>query len=346
MTVTRSIAIAEVLRGCTPGRIQTVGFMQVIPLTSDLHFDNFASPNQAYVSTTHYGTLEFDNQEDEDIIIPSHAAYLVKQAAQNHAMMHAGIAKSKTKTKFDTAACIQDSQSNLISKGQHNLIVLPFTLRETAHKQRATLGYEKLWPAIKKLNKLAGAGNTGGHLEYFLNHYTEELDQFVAEFEPIENQIGAIILVSGKVVGIERTPNPNFWLSMWKPLIRECYGSLAILESKTFDGSPPVPPTRVTLPNRIDTLDALEEALNKVDEEEYSRVKDVVNLICENVLALTETKISGNKRVETLGDENDPICQFLGQVIRQDESIVYGSLIATEVWLKNEDWFSAKPFAM
>ncbi len=196
------------------------------------------------------------------------------------------------------------------------------------------------------MNKIAGSKDTGGHLEFFLDHYTDELDQFVAEFEPIKNQIGAIILVSGKIVGIERAPNPNFWLSMWTPLIRECYGSLAILESKTFNGSPPIPPTRVTLPNRIDTLDELESELEKADEEEYSRVKDVVNLICENVLPLTESRISGNKTIETLGDENDPLCKFLGQVIRQDESIVYGSLIATEVWRKNEDWFSAKPFKM
>ncbi len=346
MTVTRSISIADVLRGCEPARIQTVGFMQVIPLKSDLHFDNFASPSNAYVSTSHYGTLEFENKEDDDLIIPVHAAYLVKHAAQNHAMTHAGIVKSKGRNRFNTAACIQDSQCGTIDSGQHKLIVLPFPLRESAHKKRNKTNYEKLWPEIKQLNRMAGVSNQGGHLEFFLDHYNEQLEQFVAEFEPIDDQIGAIILISGKVVGIERTPNPEFWLDIWSALIRECYGSLAIIEAQTFDGTPPVPPTRVNLPDHLETLDDLDEALQKADDEEYSRVKDVVNSICENRLPLEIEKTSGNKRVETLGDEKDTTCRFLGQIIREDESVVYGSLIATEVWRKNDDWFSAKPFAM
>ena len=67
-----------------------------------------------------------------------------------------------------------------------------------------------------------------GHLEFFLKQFRKELDEFVAEFECVPRQIGAIILVDDQVVGIERAPSHAYWQSVWPCLIRECYGSLAI----------------------------------------------------------------------------------------------------------------------
>jgi len=40
----KAIRVADVLHGCTPGRIQSVGYMQVIPLVSELSDDRFVSP--------------------------------------------------------------------------------------------------------------------------------------------------------------------------------------------------------------------------------------------------------------------------------------------------------------
>ena len=47
--------VSDVLHGCTPGRIQSVGYMQVIPLVSELSEDRFVSPidGEAEVSTEH-----------------------------------------------------------------------------------------------------------------------------------------------------------------------------------------------------------------------------------------------------------------------------------------------------
>ena len=81
------MTLAEVLRGASPGRIQSVGYMQVIPLVSDLSDNRFVSPVEAEadVFTTSYGTLGFRNPSDCLLIVPCHAGYVVKQAAQDHA---------------------------------------------------------------------------------------------------------------------------------------------------------------------------------------------------------------------------------------------------------------------
>jgi hypothetical protein len=59
----KTIRVADVLHGSAPGRIQSVGYMQVIPLVSELSDDRFVSPveGEAEVFTTSYGTLGFKN---------------------------------------------------------------------------------------------------------------------------------------------------------------------------------------------------------------------------------------------------------------------------------------------
>jgi len=91
------LTIREVLRGCEIGRIQTVGTMQVIPLTleKDLQDDRFATPDIVKVGTSHYGSMNFTNPTDKPLLLPSQVAYVVKQAAQDHAMATAGIVPAK-----------------------------------------------------------------------------------------------------------------------------------------------------------------------------------------------------------------------------------------------------------
>lgn len=339
-----TMTISEILRGCMPEKIQSVGFMQVIPLTSELHFDQVANPSKAYVGTSNYGSLSFTNDESDPLIVPAHAAYLVKQAAQNHAMTHAGIVKKRKSQQFDTAACIQQSQGGTISKGQHEMVILPAPLREKAFTHRGTNDYAKLWPAISDFNKRAGTKRQrGGHLEDFFDSFVEQLDQFVAEFEPVENQVGAIVLIGGKIAGIERTPNPEYFLDIWKPLIRECYGSMAVLEAKEHNGNPPVPKTRVSL-REVDSLDDLEHALSQAEEQEYDKVKSVVNGLLSIDLNNKQEGKDGNFTLSTVGGEEGS--RFIGQTVKHDEQVVYASLIAREAFHRNEEWFTANPFKM
>ncbi len=187
-TASSKIDVREVLRGCEAGRLQSVGYMQVIPLVSDLYDDRFVSPVQcdADVYTTSYGTLGFRNSSDSVMIVPCHAGYVVKQHAQDHAMAHAGVVAAAGDRRYDTAVCIQASQGGFIEKGSYRMLILPHALREHALQLRKTKNYQKLWDDISVFNRSLGVQGQG-HLEYFLKAFKKELDEFVAEFECVPN---------------------------------------------------------------------------------------------------------------------------------------------------------------
>lgn len=338
------VAIKNLLHGCEPGRIQTVGWMQVIPLTSELVDDRFVSPAQAKVSTTGYGRLNVRNTEDKPTIVPTGATYIVEQAAQNHALPHAGIVKAKTLKEFNTAMCVQRSQGGYIKEGAHELMLLPVPLREQAHIGRRRTEYNRLWPAIAEFNRSVGVSDLGGgHLELFFAQFKDQLESFVAQFEPVPKQVGAIILVGGKVAGIERMPNHAFFDSMWRPLIRECYGSLALQAAKKH-GTPPVPKTRVPLSEagpRARTLTELRKNLEKAEAEEYNRVASIVDNLMDMDIPASSDEKDGSFTIEGLSGQ-----QFVGQAIREGEKAVYASLVATAYWQENQTWLMAKPFKM
>ena len=51
-----TIKVRDLLRGCTAGRLQSVGNMQVVPLCSELEDDRFVPATEAMVSTASPGT--------------------------------------------------------------------------------------------------------------------------------------------------------------------------------------------------------------------------------------------------------------------------------------------------
>lgn len=336
--MSEKITIQEILRGTTIGRMQSVGVMSVIPLISEMHDDRFEAPSMLDISTTNYGTLKFNNPADKDIIVPCHAGYVVKQAAQDHAMSKTGYVKAGSTKTYNTAMCIQESQGGYISDAQHEMLVLPFSLREKALKVKDQQSYGKLWEAISEFNSELGVRSSGGHLEYFLNGFKKELDEFVAQFEIVENQIGAIVLINGYVVGIERTPSAKYFFDIWKSLIRECYGSLAIKTTKD-EGVVDIDKIKSPLRTNVSSLSDIEQALKdaRKDDEEMARAK---------VRRLLQDDFSRSKEetVNSLDIEHVEHDQFTGQLIREDLKVIYASLVSKEKFMKNSEWLESEPF--
>lgn len=337
-----TMSVADVIHGTNPGRIQSVGYMQVIPLVSELSDDRFVSPieGEAEVFTTSYGTLGFRNPGETVLIVPCHAGYVVKQAAQDHAMAHAGVVKSAGERSFNTAMCIQASQGGFIQRGAYRMLILPYALRERALEMRKAKSYNKLWDDISVFNKEMGV-QAAGHLEFFLQRFQKELSEFVAEFESVPRQIGAIILVDDQVVGIERAPSHAYWQSVWPCLIRECYGSLAIrvTQLKGEDAEPPA--SRTPLLAGIGSLDELESVIAEIASEEDERTKSTVRELLGETLKFKTDESTAGLSIETVRSK-----RFTGQVIRDGERIVYASLPVAKEWLADNKWQTAKPFAI
>jgi len=185
----------------------------------------------AGVVNRRYGEMNWENTDpDLDGIVPTNSMVLSDQTAQDHAMVEPGVIEKKSNKTYDNCCCVQASQCGYLSgdDSKHHYDILPHDLRKVLLNQelRHEKEFGKLWPYIETwLKGIPGARGGGGHLEYFFKPYAKELEEFAAEFEPAQDQIGAIILFGGKIVGIEVMPTVEHWLWYWKWLIRGCYGA-------------------------------------------------------------------------------------------------------------------------
>jgi len=338
------LTIKEILRGCEVGRIQTVGVMQVIPLIldEDLQDDRFENPDVVRVGTRNYGEMVFSNPSGKPVLLPTHVGYVVKQAAQDHAMATAGIVPPKGREVWDNAMCIQATQGGYIREDQHKMLILPLALRRPALEKRKDRRYNKLWQSIGSFSAQSGMSSTQNLVQY-MQQFAEELDQFIAEFEIVDNQVGAIILISGNVVGVERAPSAAYWKSVWEPLVRVCYGSAAIMASRQKQDADKVLKTRTPLQvDDLTNMDALCDALESADQQQDELVrKQVRDLLDTPFHKETEQGRSTVARLTTI--RND---QFFGQIASDTntDSILYASMVMSEGWDPRKGWKLTRAF--
>jgi hypothetical protein len=316
--------------------MQSVATMQVIPLLSDMEDRRFVSPSDALIETVAYGSMVFNNPTPLALIVPCHAGYVVDKGVQDHAMTHAGFVSPRARRRFDTAACIQETQSGTIREGHYPMMVLPFPLREPALEVRKEEDFDRLWPAIRTLNRETEAGEVG-NLDRFLKRFERELDQFVAEFECVPSQVGAIVLLAGKVVGIERAPSRAYYASIWRPLIRECYGSEAV-RLRVLSRSE-VPGSRVRLRDGVNSLEELRAALREAKAREEETARGKIRALLDDPFHRSVEDELGGTVLETIRNR-----QFVGQIAREGERISYASLIARQSLLRQVEWLEAVPF--
>jgi len=339
------LTIREILRGCEVGRIQTVGAMQIIPLTMEqsMQDDRFATPDIVRVGTSTYGTMNFTNPADKPVLLPSHVGYIVKQAAQDHAMSTAGIVPAKRQQSWENAMCIQANQAGMISRGEHKMLILPLALRKPALENRKARNYSKLWNSIGSYNTSSGLGDSRNLVTY-IQGYERQLDQFIAEFETVENQVGAIILINGDVVGCERAPSTEYWRSVWEPLVRVCYGSAAIAASRQAQKTETVLKTRVPLKVQdLSNLDDLCSALEHVEAEQEELARRQVRQLLDDQFQEDQEQRAGHARADIVTIRND---QFFGQVATDQTSgqVLYASMVVSDGWDERKGWKLSKRF--
>jgi len=345
---TVNVNIKDILKGLRPGRIQSVGYMQIIPLILDdpsLQFGDLAIPTDVYVGTRDYGFVQFTNKSDKVQIVPFGSAYMEKRQGQDHAIPHVTLVNKKETKDVMTACCIQSSTGGYLKSEQHKLSILPQSLFEPALNTRDIRGYNRLWEPIEKFNSKLGL-RARGHLEDYMDQFEEELDKFVAEFELVHNQIGAIILVDGSVVGIERSPNFAYFKAIWKPLIREAYGSLVLEYRKKFGETPKAPANRKSLNIRkINSLNDLKREYISASKFEDDQTKGVVReFIKDNFTMSKDDSVTHDgEEFEVRTIENK---QFRGQAVFIRSRILYTSIFTTKDWQKDGKFHASKSFSI
>jgi hypothetical protein len=301
--------------------MQSVGQMAVVPVLEEGGGDSPFAPPDLEASTSTYGTLHVRNRADRPTIVPPGAAWVTSQRAQDHTTGGGALVKAGERRTIDTASCIEESQGGMIS-GANELLILPAGLRAEALAQRNQSGYNKLWPAIRRFNDDFGISQRGGHLVYFLQQFEKELDEFVAEFERVPRQVGAIIMIAGRVVGIERAPSEAFWEKLWVPLVRVCYGSLALKVARSGAG---LPATRTPLSVTVRSLEGVQRALEQASQAAKALVSTTVEALSGKLLqAAPADEQLASCNLVTLASQD-----FAGQVVQQDTGqTLYASICA------------------
>ena len=306
------------------GPIQSEDEMTVVPIVGPSR-GNIADPeNLTFSRTAGYGTMVFENKDQSrPAIIP--ANYMVRgKRAQDHAMSGSGVVASRHSAQFDNACCVESSQSGLLRAGDNDEDILPIELRKALLDPtiRSRTKYDKLWSKITKW--LSGvvprAGSDRAHIRDFYDEPSikQALEDFAAAFEPIENQIGAVIMFAGIPVGIEIMPSSQHWEAYWKYLIRGCYGA-EMVRLKVLGK---IRPSALVLPEIPDgsTPEKVEEILGEFSEHIQKEILPLLKDIQINAQELGQT---GSLKTTLLHTDSGGG----GDMIKEDETPVYLSLV-------------------
>ena len=332
--MSRNISMEDILFGIGAGRAQSVGNMEVIPLISEdrdeiIDESMYGTPADVEIGTRNYGEVDMRNTSDRVNIVPPGAGWVVKEAAQDHAIGSGEILGPKTSNLVKTARCIQSNQGGTISKAAHEMLVLPVELRGIALAKRNMHGYSEMWDDLANFNSQHGIQGFK-ELAIFLKEFKRQMDQFVAEFELVPNQIGAVIIINGKVIGIEIAPTRDYWQYVWTPLIRVCYGSLA---SECYKRSS-VDHRNIPISNR-DPLELVENTLSGLRDAVLKTDQDRIDAVNVFVSSLKKKKfLVGNV------EQNRSDHYLLSGLIRPDRENgqIEGQIVVTE---KTIPFFSA-----
>lgn len=228
----------DLLNGLVMGKRQESGPMTVIPLLGESEeTKNHASFEEiSFDGTVEYGVMRFANKSEKPFIVPAGYAVITRQSAQDHGSPYSFLLEPEEISYNGRTCCIEETQPGMINGSKvKDFYLLPLDVRKNVFlKDKRHIGetkrfegdhdFSRLWPLISRFqSKLVKEGDA--HLVYFFNKYMDQLNRFNAEFEVVKGQRGAIILIHGKIVGIEIAPTHDYWKVLWKRLIRDCYGS-------------------------------------------------------------------------------------------------------------------------
>jgi len=262
--------------------------MQIVCLTTDKENSldtRFANPlTSLQSSNSSYGQISFSNKSDKEVILPTQMAVLTKQQAQNHGMIKAGYIEKYANTTYHDAGCVQGGQTGYF-RGTSEFRMIPVSMREMLFDSVGQPnGYQRIYPAIQKLGQETGSA-AGNYLNVYFEKYDKKLEQFIAHFERPKNLIGIIVLIDGEIVAIDKFPSFTYAEQVWDLMIRDCYGSLAIIsEVKNRKSSKEFTETYTEMQKtagKYGIVDLLEKALKKTKQNMTASVNEKLQELLE-----------------------------------------------------------------
>lgn len=321
-----TMKIADLLNGyhVDKSNIQSVGNMTIIPIVGDVEFTNVANHNDVKLTRdVGYNQLSFENASGNvGIVIQGFTVISKTQRAQDRTVPYAHLIKGH-RGQVIPANCLQPHQGGLFNVNQlkdEEFMVLPPSLRGMGLKKSTIRNSETgaLWETLRGWSRTSDSSS----LVNFYSKFEDRLGQFIAQFEAVEHQLGAITLINGELVAIDIVPMYATWKALWRTLIRDSYGAESIRISENVG---PVIDTPNVGSRETKTIDALADA--------YSNAKDI---FVGNVEAKVGTVVgqditcSCQETVEEISLFGLDSQGFKGQaVFHGSDHVVYMSLVTS-----------------
>ena len=314
--------LRELLRGMEAVSLQTVGNMSIIALVGqETEYSDVGTVEDIYLNRdVSYDRLQMGTNAQHVTIVPGGYTLITKESAQDRAVRSKELVATGAARNVD-AFCVQSSQGGFMGghdSEKQKVRMLPATIRRSAYTHRNDRGYSSLWGDLSAYN--ASQGLSGDFLKTFFDKYKQQLEEFVAEFELVPYQRGAIILINEEIIGVEIAANPLAFSAQWELLIRDCYGSEAIAR-QTEDQK--VDETAIF--KDAETLDDLSNMLDKFEENEWDYVEKLVNSVLSQNETCTDRQTESGLKVVDLETED-----YVGQAVRENGTIIDMTLLARE----------------
>lgn len=303
------------------GKIQVVDDMAVVPLVGKDRGDVAEADKIRFNCTVEYGSMVFKNDDSKPAIVPSN--YMVRgPSGQDHATSSVTLVNANKSETVTNACCIESSQGGMLGSKSNQEDILPIQLRTVLLNKtfRNKRSFKKLWTHI---TTWLGGMNLGSsaHLRYFYDNkeIQKELERFAAEFEPVPNQIGAVVFFSDIPVGLEIMPSSEHWRNYWKQLIRGSYGAELIRLKRLGK----MKPSTLVLPDFPEeaTPEQVGEIIYKFNEHLSKEVVPILENINIKSLDKLQTRSSLTSTLVTLDSGGG------GDLVQQGSEPVYLSLI-------------------
>ena len=313
------LTLRQLLAGYTVGETQSAGIMRVVPLLADREYAQVGDMADIYLKRDEaYETFLMASKSDSISVIPHGLMYVVAEKAQDRAIPSAHLI---AKEKRINVNCLQPSQGGYMaaSNREREWGILPRSLKESAWSHKHEARYDALWGDIERF--LQGAGLRGREIVQFFKQYKDELETFVAQFEPVRNQLGAIFILNNVVVGVEIVPTYKYWSQMWRPLVRDCYGSEAVVATKKGYARTIFRPMLKV--DEVNSFEDIEKAVDDLLAEEKAFTNEVISDILDEDMNVEQDQILEDFTLYNLMSGN-----LMGQrVMHGPERTVYLSLI-------------------
>ena len=317
--------LKELLKNVKLQNPQIAGNQIVVPLTSETPLTDVSEDMLISItSDTDYAHLTLKNNNGKPVIVPQGSAWITKKEGQDRATLKVNVVDC-TKSKKVDVGCVQSSQGGGIQGTETDeLRFIPATIRHAAMKKHtASSGHDNysiIWNDIESYMKKLGIKSGRAHIHDFYDHYKKELEEFIAPFEKVENQVGAVILLNNEVVGIELYPNYGAWNKIWRKLIRDSYGSeaIALIKNKQAVSFRPILEA-----DKISSMADLKAEVTKVKVKTTEFIVDKINPILDYTITSQQSGTSVSFKINTI---NLTKLGLIGQTEEKNGKIYYLSL--------------------